>query len=145
MKIRFVSLMAACMLNLAFLSTVHAEQTRSIGIPSKIPGVLMANASDVIKLADFDEEMVIFDTRTATERKRGKISWSEGLQQTQLTKQHFGKALASKETVVLFYGNKNCPIAAKGAKFAAAKGYKNVYWLAGGWSAWAKSGLRLDM
>jgi len=152
MKIRLFSLLAASMLSLTLITTVQAERAQTdekrikpIGIPSRIAGVLAIKASDVIKLADADEEIVIFDTRNATERKKGKIRWSEGLEHKQLTTQHLGKTLASKDTVVVFYGAKNSSVAANGAKFAASKGYKSVYWFSGGWSEWAKSGLRLDM
>jgi rhodanese-related sulfurtransferase len=149
MAIRLVSLLATATLSLAFLSLVHAEPeeepVKPIGLPSNIPGVLAIKAAEVVKLADYDEEMVIFDVRSATERKKGKISWSESFQSKQMTAQHLADSLASKDTVVVFYGNKNSTLAAKGAKFAVSNGYKSVYWFTGGWSEWTKSGLRLDM
>ena len=151
MKGRLLTLIATGILGLTIITTVHAERAqpkniaKPIGHPSSIPGVLAINASEVVKLADYDEEMVIFDARSTAERKKGNIRWSEGFQPKQLTAQRLADTLASKSTVVVFYGNQNSRAAAQGAKIAASKGYKSVYWLKGGWSEWSKSGLRLDM
>lgn len=149
MTIRLLSIFATAILSLVFLSPTHAESEEAtgkpIGLPSSIPGVLAIKAAEVVKLADYDEEMVIFDVRSATSRKKGKISWSESFQKKQMTAEHLADTLASKDTVVIFYGNKNSKFAAKGAKFAVSNGYTNVYLFTGGWSEWTKSGLRLDM
>ncbi len=152
MKIRLVSLIATSVLSLALLTTAQAEQADSkvtraipIGTPSKIPGVLVINAPEVIKLADSDEEIVIFDSRSAVERKQGKIAWSESFNPKQLSAKRLADSIASTDTVVVFYGDKNCPDAAKGAGLAVSKGYKSVYWFRGGYAEWTKSGLRMDM
>ena len=150
--LRLGILLGIGLLGLIFASPANAAEVANqndvitpIGKPSSIPGVLAVKPDEVVKLADSDEEMVIFDARSEAQRGKGKIHWSEGFEPKQLTTNQLADKVASKSTVVLFYGDKNDRIAAAGAKIAVSKGYKKVYWLQGGWSEWQKSGLRLDM
>ena len=152
MNVRLGALLGTGLLGLILISTPHAAQVANsddvivpIGKPSSIPGVLAVQPAEVIRLANTDEEMVIFDTRNEAQRNKGKLPWSEGFELTQLAAKQLADKVASKSTVVLFYGDANDPNAAKGAKLAVSKGYNKVYWLQGGWSAWQQSGLRLDM
>lgn len=153
MKVRLGTLLATGILGLIVTSTLNATGVANqnsaahsyIGKPSNIPGVLAVKSAEVIELANYDEEMVIFDARSEAQRNKGKIRWSERFELEQLTAKHLENTVASKTTVVLFYGDKKDRKAAMGAKVAVSKGYNKVYWLQGGWSEWQQSGLRLDM
>ncbi|MBI1422120.1 MAG: hypothetical protein GC149_01555 [Gammaproteobacteria bacterium] len=151
MNVRLGALLGTGLLALLLTSTLHAAQAANqndavepIGKPSSIPGVLAVQPAEVIQLANLDEDMVIFDARSEAQRSKGKLAWSEGFELKQLAATQLASKVASKSTVVLFYGDENDPNAALGAKTAVAKGYTSVYWLQGGWPAWQQSGLRLD-
>ena len=151
MNVRLGVLFGTGLLALLLSSTSLAAQDANqndvivpIGKPSSIPGVLAVQPAEVIKLANLDEDMVIFDARSEAQRNKGKLPWSEGFELKQLAANQLASKVASKSTVVLFYGDANDPNAAMGAKMAVSKGYTSVYWLQGGWPAWQQSGLRLD-
>ncbi len=153
MNVRLGTLLTTGLLGLVLTSTLNAAGVANqvgiahsaIGKPSNIPGVLAVKSAEVIKLADYDEEMVIFDARSEAQINKGKIRWSERFELKQLTAKYLENTVASKSTVILFYGDKKGGKAAMAAKVAVSKGYKKVYWLQGGWSEWQQSGLRLDM
>ena len=152
MNVRLGSLLGTGLLGLILISTPIAAEVANqddvivpIGKPSSIPGVLAVQPAEVIKLANTDEDMVIFDARSEAQRNKGKLPWSEGFELKQLAANQLANKIASKTTVVLFYGDKNDRHAAMGAKMAVSNGYTKVYWLQDGWSAWQQSGLRLDM
>ncbi len=134
--------LAPWLLILPLLHTANANEANKIGKPSPIPGVFIVSAEEVLQLADYDEEMVVFDVRPQTARKQGKIRWSERFKNT--TAKRLAEIIAAKDTVVVFYGDNNSARAARGAKLVAGKGYKNVYWLKGGWQEWRKKGLKMD-
>ena len=152
MKIYQFSSVAAAVLSLCLLSVANAEQGNSIklvssviGQPSNISGVTEINGEEVIKLADYDEEMVIFDVRSEAKRKQGKIHYSEGFHLKRLTTRYLAEKVADKNTVIVFYGDKNSTSAAIGAKNTVAQGYKSVYWFKGGWTEWKRKGLKIDI
>ena len=106
--------------------------------------VRTATTAQVLELSDEDEEMVLLDTRSAAEYKQGHIRWSEQVTPKQLTRAFFDSKVPSKNTVIVFYGNRNSRNAALGARLAAKAGYTDVYWFKGGWQEWQAKGLRLD-
>ena len=106
--------------------------------------VRTANAEQILTLSDEDEEMVVLDTRSTADYKKGHIRWSENVTPKQFSAAFFKNKVPSKNTVVVFYGNKNSRSAALGAQLAAKAGYTDVYWLKGGWQEWQAKGLRLD-
>ncbi len=106
--------------------------------------VQIASAEKVIQLSDEDEEMVVLDARGAKDRRTGHIRWSQGITSKQLNGAFLENVVASKNTVVVFYGDRDSKLAATGAKIAIQAGYTDVYWLKGGWQEWQSKGLRLD-
>lgn len=152
MKIRLFSSTSVVIFSLCLFSAANAEQGKRIELASntvaqaaKLSKVRIVQGEDVLKLADFDEDMVIFDVRSEKERKKGNIRWSESFRLTPVTTTLLHRKIADKKTVIIFYGNNNSSAAVKGAEKTIAQGFKNVYWFKGGWPEWKRKGLKMDM
>lgn len=142
MKVFLLSSALAGILNFTLISVTYAD-TDKIGTTSGITGVKQINGEDIIKLADNDEDMVTFDSRSAAQRKRGALNWSEPFNTKTLTPKLLSEKVAENTTTIVFYGEPNSQEAAQGAKFAVKSGYKNVYWFKGGWDEWKQKKLTL--
>jgi len=150
MKVR---LFIAASVFISLFSVANAEQGNRIILASYsfgkasavIDGAHVVKGEDVLKLADYDEELVILDVRNKASRKKGHITWSEPFDLTRATLQQLSKNVDDKETTIVIYGNRNSAIAAKSVKKVIALGYKNVYWFKGGWPEWKDKRLKIDM
>lgn len=136
---------------LSLFSVANAEQgnqtilaSDSYGKASATGGARIVKGEDVLKLADYDEELVILDVRNKASRKKGHITWSEEFGSNRAAFQQLNQNVTDKGTTIVIYGNKNSSIAAKSAKKIMAQGYKNVYWFKGGWPEWKGKGLKID-
>lgn len=103
----------------------------------------VTSAEQLLQLADADEEMVIFDTRSSSQFQRGRIHWAVSLAGQPLTNQLLQKHVAAKTTTIVIYGEADSEAAAKAANFASSAGYRAVYWLKGGWDEWQQKKLSL--
>ena len=137
---------------LSLFSVANAEQgngillaSYSFGSASISGGARVIEGEDVLKLADFDEELVIFDVRKNSSRTKGKITWSEGLSSGEKAYKQLSSKIEDKETSIIVYGSRNSNLAARSAKKIMAQGYKNVYWFKGGWPEWKQKGLKIDL
>lgn len=146
-----VRMSLAVFLGFISLTTMSAQavekppvSAKPIGIASGIHGVKIITAEEVLTLADYDEEMVVFDARGSKQRAIGHIRWSEEFRVKTLSPAMLADSVAGPSTVIVFYGNKNSPAAIQGAKIAVKGGYTNVYWFKGGWEEWQSKGLKMD-
>lgn len=150
MKVR---LFIAVSVFVSLFSVANAEQGNRIILASYSfgkasilkDGARIVKGEDVLKLADYDEELVILDVRSKASRKKGHITWSEKFSSKRGAFQQLNQKVTDKETTIVIYGNKNSSIAAKSAKKIMAQGYKNVYWFKGGWPEWKRKGLKIDL
>lgn len=150
MKVR---LFIAVSVFIGLFSVANAEQGNGIllastnfGKASVVKGAArIVKAEDILKLADYDEELVILDVRNKASRKTGNITWSEEFRSSQAAFQQFNKKVSDKGTTIVIYGDKNSSIAAKSAQKMKAQGYTNVYWFKGGYAEWKRKGLRIDL
>lgn len=138
---------------ISLFSVANAEQGNRIllastnfGKASVVKGgARVIKAADILKLADYDEELIIFDVRNKSSRKAGNITWSEAFSSNAAAFSQLNKNVTDKETTIVVYGHKNSLTAAKSAKKIIAQGYRNVYWFKGGWPEWKRKGLKIDM
>lgn len=142
MKLFLLGSALATTMNFLLISASYADINK-IGTASGITGVKQINAEEVIKLADYDEDMVTFDSRTTAQREQGSLTWSEVFTVKSLTPKLLSDKVSEISTIIIFYGEANSQVAAQGAKFAVEKGYKNVYWFKGGWDEWKQKKLSL--
>jgi len=150
MKVR---LFIAVSVFISIFSVANAEQgtrillaSTNFGQASAVKGgARIVKAEDILKLADYDEELVILDVRNKASRQSGNITWSEEFASNSAAYKQLNKKVADKGTTIVIYGNKNSSIAAKSAKKLKAQGYHNVYWLKGGWAEWKTKGLKIDL
>lgn len=150
MKVR---LFIAVSIFVSLFSVANAEQGNRIILASNSSAktsavavnVRIVKSEEILKLADYDEELVIFDVRSKANRAKGKITWSESFVANKLALQQLSKKITDKETTIVIYGDKNSSVAAKSAEKIIAQGYKNVYWFKGGWAEWKRKGLKIDL
>ena len=142
MRVFLMSSALAGIFNFGLISVTYADAGK-IGTASGITGVKQINGEDVVKLADYDEDMVTFDSRSTAQRKQGSLSWSEAFNAKTLTSKLLADKVFEKTTIIVFYGEVNSQKAAQGATFAVKNGYKNVYWFKGGWNEWKQKKLSL--
>ena len=109
--------------------------------PENIPGTTKISAEELIDLLDEKEGLVIIDARKSSDRAKGYIEGSIGLQNTDTNPAALAKHIASKDTSVAFYCNGvKCGRSVESARIAVKDGYKNIYWFRGGWAEWAEKG-----
>lgn len=135
---------------LSLFSLANAEQGNSASYNyGKAPvvkgGAGVIKGEDILKLADYDEELVILDVRNNASRKKGNITWSESFSAKKSAFQQINKKITDKGTTIVVYGDKNSVTASTSARKLIAQGYKNVYWFKGGWPEWKAKKLRIDL
>lgn len=110
--------------------------------PASITGTTKVSAEQVIDLLGKEAALVIIDSRKTSDRNKGYIEGSIGLQDTDTDGSALAKYLKSKSTPVLFYCNGvKCGRSVKASKIAVKEGYKHIYWFRGGWDEWEAKGL----
>lgn len=120
-------------------SNVWAEKAEQ---PESLEGTTRIQAEQVFELVEEHDDLVIIDSRKTSDRQKGFIETSIGLQDTDTTAETLAKHLASKTTPVIFYCNgPKCGRSGKAAKIAVGLGYSKIYWFRGGWEEWTNKGL----
>jgi len=111
-------------------------------VPEFIDGTTRVNAEQMIELVDKYANLVIVDSRKASDYEKGYIEGSSSLPDTQTSAESLHKVIDSKQTPVVFYCNGvKCGRSLKAAKVAIDSGYKLVYWFRGGMEEWEAKGL----
>lgn len=99
------------------------------------------NAEQLIKLALAHPEMVIIDSRMATDRKHGFIEGSTSLADVDTDCYSLARFVPSTSTPVAFYCNgPKCNRSAVASDIAAKCGYQQSYWFRGGLDEWVNKG-----
>jgi len=110
--------------------------------PDNIPGTTRVSAEQVIDLLGKEAALVIIDSRKTSDRNKGYIEGSIGLQDTDTNPAALAKHIKTKSTPVVFYCNGvKCGRSVAASKIAITEGYKNIYWFRGGWDEWVDKGL----
>jgi rhodanese-related sulfurtransferase len=110
--------------------------------PENVPGTTRVTAEQVIDLLGKEAALIIIDSRKTSDRNKGYIEGSIGLQDTDTTPAALAKHISSKTTPVVFYCNgEKCGRSVVASKIAVSDGYKNIYWFRGGWDEWSAKGL----
>jgi rhodanese-related sulfurtransferase len=105
--------------------------------PAAIEGILLLDAEGLVQLAGESPDLVIVDSRTAINHKRGYIEGSISLPDTETHCETLASILPAKETPVVFHCNgPRCQRSGIAAKIALSCGYKRVYWFRGGIEEW---------
>ena len=113
--------------------------------PEAIEGTTRISAEDLIDLVDELDDLVLIDSRIPKDRTGGHIEGSVSLPDTETTIEALAKAIATKDTPVIFYCNGvKCGRSVKASKMAAAEGYSKVYWFRGGWEEWTNKGFPIS-
>jgi len=138
MKIR-LNFTVICVISLMILSQFGYSKEDA---PASIPGTTVVNAEQIIELVTKNSSVVLIDSRKTSDRNKGYIEGSIGLQDTDTTADTLAKYVKTKTTPVLFYCNGvKCGRSGKASKIALKAGYKTIYWFRGGWDEWASKGL----
>lgn len=125
------------MLLLVFSFQLEAKQRA----PEYIEGATIVDAEEFIGLFDKHSDVVVIDARLGSDRKQGYIEGSLNLPDvlTDCNKLFF--TVKAKQMPVVFYCNsENCLRSTKSIKIAISCGYKNIYWLRGGFQEWLLKG-----
>lgn len=110
--------------------------------PESLAGATKVSAEKVIELMQSNADLVVIDSRKASDRAKGFIEGSIGLPNTDTTEASLASHIKSKSTPVTFYCNGvKCGRSYESAKIAIDLGYKNVFWFRGGWDEWTQKGL----
>jgi rhodanese-related sulfurtransferase len=109
--------------------------------PTALAGGTLVEAAQLKAMRDSTKQLVIIDSRIASEFKQGHIAGSISIPQPQMASQK-GKLPTSKTTPLAFYCNgPKCWKSYDAAKMALGWGFTKVYWLREGLPAWKKAHL----
>ncbi|MDH4273836.1 MAG: rhodanese-like domain-containing protein [Gammaproteobacteria bacterium] len=136
---------AAALVTTAFLmnSGVYANSEHPL-TPEFVDGTTRVSAEEVVALVEKTPNLVIIDSRKASDFKKGFIEGAISMPNTDTTPDSLAKVVKSKTTPVLFYCNGvRCGRSVDSSKVAMAAGYKKVYWFRGGIEEWESKGLPL--
>lgn len=134
------TLMAAAAGTVMFANIATAAETT----PEFMEGTVRVSAEEVVDLVGKTPNLVIVDSRKASDFQKGFIEGAIGLPNTDTNKDSLAKIIKTKTTPVLFYCNgPKCGRSGEAAKVALAEGYKKVYWFRGGIEEWEAKGLPL--
>lgn len=111
-------------------------------VPEFIDGTVRVSAEEVIELAESTPNLVIVDSRKASDFQKGYIEGAVGLPNTDTNGASLAKIAPNKATPLLFYCNGvKCGRSGKAAQIAMGEGYKKIYWFRGGMEEWEAKGL----
>lgn len=107
-----------------------------------VDGTVRVSAEEVIDLVGANPNLVILDTRKASDFQKGFIEGAISLPNTDTNAASLAKHVPSKSTPILLYCNgSKCGRSAKSAQIALAEGYNKIYWFRGGMEEWEAKGL----
>ncbi len=105
--------------------------------PETIPGVVIVNAEEVVELILSRPELIIIDSRKKSEYTKGHIEGAANLLNTAMRREDMASLSPSKTTPIVFYCNGiRCLRSSDAISKAMGWGYKNLFWLRGGWKEW---------
>lgn len=122
---------------LVFASFVFAAD--EIVSPDDITGSRKVDAEQLIELVDKVPDLVIIDSRIASDRIQGHIEGSVSLPDEKTTCDTLHQHVPNETAPVLFYCNgPKCGRSAVAVQIALQCGYDSVYWFRGGFEEWKK-------
>lgn len=134
---RFFLLLLAALWCLAVSTRSFAAE--EIVSPDDIPGSEKVDAEQLISLVDKVPQLIIIDSRIASDRIQGHIEGSISLPDEKTTCDTLHQHAPDSDSAVLFYCNgPKCGRSAVAVNVALQCGYKNVYWFRGGFEEWKK-------
>jgi rhodanese-related sulfurtransferase len=125
---------------------VHAADTpnltrQKIIVPDNIAGVETLLAADVINKAHEISDLIVIDSRIASDRLNGYIESSISLPDTKTNCDTLAAIVSSKDRPLLFYCNGvECGRSVVAIKIAKSCGYTHLYWFRGGFEEWLENG-----
>jgi len=137
-----------CMLCImsALASTTNATDTpnlskKKIIVPDSIAGVVTLLAADVIDKARTISNLIVIDSRVASDRLNGYIENSISLPDSKTNCSTLAEVSSDKDRPLLFYCNGvECGRSVVAIKIAKSCGYTNLYWFRGGFQEWLEIG-----
>lgn len=113
--------------------------------PMSIEGTTKVSADELVNLVETLDDLVIIDSRKASDREEGVIPGSIPITDTDMNAENLAAEVATKDSPVAFYCNgPKCGRSGNAATMAIGLGYSNVYWFRGGWKHWKESGLPIE-
>ena len=110
-------------------------------VPKKIDGAEVISAEGLFDEVLTHPELVIIDARHKGDRVQGYIEGSINLPDTDADCSRLAKFIPSYGNPAMFYCNGvMCERSANAIHKAVACGYKNLYWLRGGFNEWKAKG-----
>ena len=123
---------------------LFAQAAQAKDAPMEIAGATTVDAQQLIGLLDKHPNLVIVDSRKATDFDAGHIEGAVLLTNTDMTEDNLAKVVAGKDVPVVFYCNGvKCGRAAEAVEKAVGFGYKTVYYYAKGVEEWGQIGMPL--
>jgi len=130
----------------ALASTTNATDTpnlskKKIIVPDSIAGVVTLLAADVIDKARTISNLIVIDSRVASDRLNGYIENSISLPDSKTNCSTLAEVSSDKDRPLLFYCNGvECGRSVVAIKIAKSCGYTNLYWFRGGFQEWLEIG-----
>lgn len=122
---------------LSFASTAWAGEKS----PLTIPGSTKVDAEQLIDLVESTPELILIDSRMASDRQHGYLEGSISLPDEQTTCETLAAAVPIPVAPVLFYCNgANCVRSAAAVTMALGCHFTQVYWFRGGFEEWKHKG-----
>jgi rhodanese-related sulfurtransferase len=114
---------------------------QKIIVPDNIAGVETLLAADVINKAQEISDLIVIDSRIASDRLNGYIEGSISLPDTQTNCDTLAGVTSNKDRPLLFYCNGvECGRSVVAIKIAKSCGYTNLLWFRGGFEEWLENG-----
>ena len=124
-----------------FISQV-AMAAEKPDVPEFLNGTTRVSAEELIDLVDSKPNLVVLDSRKASDYQKGFIEGAISLPNTETNAGTLAQHVKSKSNPILFYCNGvKCGRSVKAAKIAIAEGYSNIFWFRGGMEEWEAKGL----
>jgi len=136
-----VFILACKLLLLTLLMFLSLPAVSGHEVPKEIDGAEVISAEGLFDEALAHPELVIVDARHKGDRVQGYIEGSINLPDTDTDCGSLAKIIPSYGNPAMFYCNGvMCARSATAIHKAVACGYKNVYWLRGGFNEWKAKG-----
>lgn len=122
-------------------AALAAAPEPGIKSPPDIPGAVKVDAEGVIEKAYEIQNLLIIDSRVASDRYQGHIEGDISLPNTETSCATLAAVISALDAPVLFYCNgPKCGRSAEAVKIALECGYSRIYWFRGGYEEWTNKG-----